>query len=92
MRALLADYGLLFLQLRRFATLEGRNFTWGLFMSRYLFSSADASLRVAFVRATAGARRVRDSRRRSIGAHYGLTIARWYRNWLASRDRIVPRY
>jgi len=27
-----------------------------------------------------------------IGVHYSATIYRWYKNWLANKDKVIPKY
>jgi cyclopropane fatty-acyl-phospholipid synthase-like methyltransferase len=91
--SMLEDDGILFLQiagLRR--NWNPEDFTWGLFMSKYVFPGADASMPLSFVcnhleRAGFEVHSVEN-----IGIHYSLTIDRWYRNWLRNRDAVVKGY
>ncbi|KAJ2608353.1 hypothetical protein H4S08_004479 [Coemansia sp. RSA 1365] len=90
---MLEDDGLFYLQI---AGLRGawqyEDFSWGLFMAKYIFPGADASCPLNWVvsQLESAGFEVRSSE--TIGVHYSATLARWYDNWLASRERIVKKY
>ncbi|KNE67694.1 hypothetical protein AMAG_12428 [Allomyces macrogynus ATCC 38327] len=92
-RGMLTDDGLFYLQiagLRRRWTFE--DLIWGLFMAKYVFPGADASMPLAWVIGqleTAGFE-VRESH--TVGVHYSATIERWYRNWIRNRAVMSERY
>ncbi len=90
---MLEDDGLLFLQiagLRRNWTAE--DFNWGMFMSKYVFPGADASMPLSFVCKNLEKAGFEIHSVENIGIHYSLTIERWYRNWLKNREAVVKAY
>ena len=103
---LLDDDGLFFLQivgLRRPPELgvvrndrggywDGSDFTWAMFMSRYIFPGADASLPLSFVSTQLEKAGFEIRSVENINVHYGMTIHRWYQNWMKNRDRVVRAY
>jgi sphingolipid C9-methyltransferase len=93
MSAMLKDDGLFFLQiagLRRNWTPE--DFSWGMFMSKYIFQGADASLPLSFVTKQLEMAGFEIHTVENIGIHYSRTINHWYRNWLSNKDAIVKAY
>lgn len=65
---------------------------WGLFMNKYIFPGADASLPLsemseAMEKAGLGIHSVEN-----VSVHYALTIQRWQQNWEASRARVTSTY
>ena len=93
LNSMLEDDGILFLQiagLRRNWTAE--DFTWGLFMSKYVFPGADASMPLSFVCNNLERAGFEIHSVENIGIHYSMTIERWYRNWLSNREKIVASY
>lgn len=93
MRDLLTDDGVFVLQwtgLRR--GLRPEDLIWGLFMNRYVFPGADASLcpsRMIAVTEKAG---FELHSAENISTHYGWTIERWYRNWISNRAAVTAAY
>jgi cyclopropane fatty-acyl-phospholipid synthase-like methyltransferase len=89
----LADDGIFLLQwtgLRR--GLRPEDLIWGLFMNKYIFPGADASLcpsRMLKVMEKAG---FEFHSVENITIHYSWTIQRWFDNWLSNRDEIVSAY
>ena len=93
MSGMLTDDGLFFLQiagLRRNWTPE--DFSWGMFMSKYIFQGADASLPLSFVTKQLECAGFEIHSVENIGIHYSLTIDHWYRNWLSNREAVVKAY
>jgi cyclopropane fatty-acyl-phospholipid synthase-like methyltransferase len=93
LESMLEDDGILFLQiagLRRNWTPE--DFTWGLFMSKYVFPGADASMPLSFVCNNLERAGFEIHSVENVGIHYSLTIDRWYRNWLKNHDAVVKGY
>jgi len=93
LNSMLEDDGLLFLQiagLRRNWTPE--DFTWGMFMSKYVFPGADASMPLSFVCKHLEKAGFEIHSVENIGIHYSMTIDRWYRNWLRNREAVVKAY
>ena len=103
---LLEDDGLFFLQivgLRRppealfFRNDRGgywnaADFTWAMFMSKYIFPGADASLPLSFVSGQLERAGFEIRHIDNVNVHYGMTIHRWYRNWERNREAIVRAY
>jgi cyclopropane fatty-acyl-phospholipid synthase-like methyltransferase len=72
--------------------LRPEDLIWGLFMNKYIFSGADASLPLSgFVKAleTAG---FEIHSAENISIHYGLTIKKWHDNWLKNKEQILSTY
>jgi cyclopropane fatty-acyl-phospholipid synthase-like methyltransferase len=92
-RELLADDGLFLLQwtgLRR--GLRPEDLIWGLFMNKYIFPGADASLcPSAMLKAMEKAGWETHSVE-NVSIHYGWTIQRWLDNWISNREAIVAAY
>jgi len=103
---LLEDDGLFFLQivgLRRPPELgmvrndrggywDASDFTWAMFMSKYIFPGADASLPLSFVSAQFEKAGFEIRSVENINVHYGMTIHRWYRNWIRNREKVIEAY
>ncbi|KAJ2761673.1 hypothetical protein IWQ57_005986 [Coemansia nantahalensis] len=92
-RDMLEDDGLFYLQI---AGLRGawqyEDFSWGLFMAKYVFPGADASCPLNWVVAQLEGAGFEVRSVDTIGVHYSATLARWYENWLANREKIVEKY
>ena len=90
---LLEDDGLFLLQwtgLRR--GLRPEDLIWGLFMNKYVFPGADASLcPSAMLKAMEKAGWETHSVE-NISIHYAFTIQRWHDNWLANREAVTAAY
>jgi cyclopropane fatty-acyl-phospholipid synthase-like methyltransferase len=92
-RDLLEDDGTFYLQiagLRRAWQFE--DFVWGLFMAKYVFPGADASCPLGFVVGQAERAGFEVHRVENCGAHYAVTIQKWYENWTRNQAAIVERY
>ncbi|WP_224366301.1 SAM-dependent methyltransferase [Hyalangium versicolor] len=95
---LLEDDGIFFLQiagLRARAGLLGFNLedlVWGLFMNKYIFPGADASMPLSFVVENLEKAGFEIHSVENIGIHYSLTISRWYDNWMQNRAEVVKTY
>lgn len=90
---MLDDDGVFFLQiagLRKAWQFE--DFTWGLFMNKYVFPGADASTPLGFVIDTLEGAGFEVKMVDTIGVHYSATLWRWYRNWLANKDKVTAKY
>ncbi|KAH7131904.1 cyclopropane-fatty-acyl-phospholipid synthase, partial [Dendryphion nanum] len=90
---MLDDDGVFFLQiagLRKAWQFE--DFTWGIFMSKYVFPGADASTPLGWVVDKLEGTGFEVKHVDTIGVHYSATIWRWYRNWLANKDKVVGKY
>jgi cyclopropane fatty-acyl-phospholipid synthase-like methyltransferase len=65
---------------------------WGLFMNKYIFPGADASLPLsemtkAMEKAGFGVHSVEN-----VSVHYALTLQRWQQNWVTNRAKITETY
>ena len=92
-RRLLADQGLLVLQwtgLRR--GLRPEDLLWGLFMNRYIFPGADASLCPSAMLKAAERGGFETQSAENVSIHYAHTLRAWRRNWLRNRDAVIERY
>ena len=99
---LLKDDGLFLLQwtgLRRGGDLgmpviglRPEDLIWGLFMSKYIFPGADASLPLSDV--VKGLEKVgfEIHSAENVSVHYGMTIQRWHKNWQKNERTIVKAY
>jgi cyclopropane fatty-acyl-phospholipid synthase-like methyltransferase len=90
---MLDDDGVFFLQiagLRKAWQFE--DFTWGLFMNKYVFPGADASTPLGFVIDTLEGAGFEVKMVDTIGVHYSATLWRWYRNWLGNKDKVQAKY
>jgi sphingolipid C9-methyltransferase len=92
-RDLLKDDGLFLLQwtgLRR--GLRPEDLIWGLFMNKYIFPGADASLcPSAMLKAMEKAGWETHSVE-NVSIHYGWTIDKWHQNWLSNKEHVVRKY
>lgn len=90
---MLDDDGVFFLQiagLRR--SWQYEDLIWGLFMNKYVFPGADASTPLGFYVEKLEAAGFEVKGVDTIGVHYSATIWRWYRNWLANREKVEAKY
>ncbi len=101
-RDLLKDDGLFLLQfcgLRRGAGegvppvgLRPEDMIWGLFMNKYIFPGADASLPLSdMVKAMEKAGFDIQSAE-NVSIHYSVTIKRWHDNWQRNREAVLRTY
>ncbi|KAH7326364.1 S-adenosyl-L-methionine-dependent methyltransferase [Stachybotrys elegans] len=93
MYSMLDDDGVFFLQyagLRKAWQYE--DLIWGLFMNKYIFPGADASTPLGWVVDQLEGAGFEIKSVDTIGIHYSATLWRWYRNWIANRDRVVAKY
>ena len=90
---MLDDDGVFFLQIAGIRKCwQYEDLIWGLFMNKYIFPGADASCPLGwFVDKLEGAGFEIKSID-TIGVHYSATLWRWYRNWMANRDKIEAKY
>lgn len=90
---MLDDDGTFFLQIAGLRkSWQYEDLIWGLFMNKYVFPGADASTPLGwFVDQLEGAG-FEVKHIDTIGVHYSATIWRWYRNWMANKDKVVAKY
>jgi cyclopropane fatty-acyl-phospholipid synthase-like methyltransferase len=90
---MLEDQGLFYMQwtgLRRGSNVE--DLVWGLFMAKYIFQGADASLPVAPMINYMERSGLEIHSVENVTEHYRLTIRGWHDNWMRHRDEIVTSY
>lgn len=73
-------------------TMRPEDLIWGLFMSRYIFPGADASLTLSgMIRAAEdGGFEVTDVE--NMSPHYVLTLRAWRDIWLSNREHVIKAY
>lgn len=72
--------------------LRPEDLIWGLFMNKYIFSGADASLPLSDVVLGLERAGFEIHSAENITVHYGHTIKKWHDNWLASKEQILKTY
>ncbi|MCJ1408604.1 Sphingolipid C9-methyltransferase 2 [Ptychographa xylographoides] len=90
---MLDDDGVFFLQIAGLRkSWQYEDLIWGLFMNKYIFPGADASTPLGwFVDQLEGAGfEVKGID--TIGVHYSATLWRWYRNWMANKEKVEVKY
>ena len=65
---------------------------WGLFMSEYIFSGADASMPLNWDLRQIEKVGFEVHSVENIGIHYSKTIHGWYENWMKNRDKVMEKY
>jgi len=98
----LKDDGIFFLQwtgLRRGAKLgvpviglRPEDLIWGLFMSKYIFPGADASLPLGDVATLLEKTGFEIHSVENVSIHYAVTIKKWHDNWQRSRAAVLNSY
>jgi cyclopropane fatty-acyl-phospholipid synthase-like methyltransferase len=90
---MLDDDGVFFLQIAGLRKpWQYEDLTWGLFMNKYIFPGADASTPLGFVVDRLEGAGFEIKSIDTIGVHYSATIWRWYRNWIANKDKVEAKY
>ncbi len=92
-RDLLADDGRFLMQwtgLRRSSSQE--DLVWGLFMAKYIFAGADASLPVAPMIGYLEKTKWEVHSIENLSPHYRWTIKKWHDNWIENREAVVKSY
>jgi cyclopropane fatty-acyl-phospholipid synthase-like methyltransferase len=100
---LLSDDGLFLLQwtgLRRGGPTLGvpviglrpEDLVWGLFMSKYIFPGADASLTLSDMVRNLEKAGFEIQSAENVSIHYAITIERWHKNWQANREQVLKAY
>jgi sphingolipid C9-methyltransferase len=90
---MLEDDGLFLMQwtgLRRAAKME--DLVWGLFMAKYVFAGADASLPLAPMMNVMEKANWEIHSVENISYHYKITIKKWHDNWLSNREQVIKAY
>jgi cyclopropane fatty-acyl-phospholipid synthase-like methyltransferase len=92
-RDLLKDDGIFLLQwtgLRR--GLRPEDLIWGLFMNKYIFPGADASLCPSPMLKAMEKAGWETHSVENISIHYAWTIKLWHDNWLSNKDAVIAAY
>ncbi len=96
---MLKDDGLFYLQIAglraRTGLLSGfhmEDLVWGLFMNKYIFSGADASMPLSYVVKRLENVGFEIHSVENVGIHYSKTIDQWYDNWMSNKDKVIARY
>lgn len=95
---MLTDEGLFYLQIAGLRAKKGtvgfhlEDLVWGLFMNKYIFPGADASMPLSFVVRHMESAGFEIHSVENVGIHYSLTISRWYDNWMNNRAEVVKTY
>ncbi|KAH6566995.1 hypothetical protein BASA50_005449 [Batrachochytrium salamandrivorans] len=92
-RELLQDDGIFFLQiagLRR--AWQHEDLMWGLFMAKYVFPGADASMPLNWVIEQVERAGFEVESSETLGVHYSSTLYRWYANWMDNKEKVVAKY
>jgi cyclopropane fatty-acyl-phospholipid synthase-like methyltransferase len=72
--------------------MRAEDMIWGLFMNKYIFPGADASLPLSdMVKAMEKAGFDIQSAE-NVSIHYSITIKKWHDNWLKNRDAVLKTY
>lgn len=87
------DDGVFFLQMAGLRkSWQYEDLIWGLFMNKYIFPGADASTPLGFVVDKLEGAGFEVKGIDTVGVHYSATIWRWYRNWIANREKVEAKY
>lgn len=90
---MLNEDGIFYLQIAGLrAGLHFEDLMWGLFMNKYIFSGADASLPLSNVVRALEKAGFEIHSVENVGIHYSLTIRRWYDNWLENKEKVLNKY
>lgn len=90
---MLEDDGIFFLQIAGLRKpWQYEDFTWGLFMNKYVFPGADASTPLGFFVDKLEGAGFEIKQIDTIGVHYSATLWKWYRNWMGNQDKVVAKY
>jgi cyclopropane fatty-acyl-phospholipid synthase-like methyltransferase len=94
---LLEDDGLFYLQIVGLRPQQLKSFDWNefssaMFMSKYIFPGADASPALSWVIKQLEKANFEIHTVENVNVHYGMTIHRWYQNWLKNKAKVVASY
>lgn len=90
---MLDDDGVFFLQIAGLRkSWQYEDLIWGLFMNKYIFPGADASTPLGFVIDKLEGAGFEVKSVDNVGVHYSATLWRWYRNWMANKEKVVGKY
>ncbi|KAI9819059.1 MAG: Sphingolipid C9-methyltransferase 2 [Thelocarpon impressellum] len=87
------DDGVFFLQIAGLRkSWQYEDLVWGLFMNKYIFPGADASTPLGFFVDKLEGAGFEVKGIDTIGVHYSATLWRWYRNWMANKEKVEAKY
>ncbi|EER41913.1 sphingolipid C9-methyltransferase [Histoplasma capsulatum H143] len=90
---MLNDDGVFFLQIAGLRKAwQYEDLIWGLFMNKYIFPGADASTPLGFVIDRLEGAGFEIKGVDTVGVHYSATLWRWYRNWIANKEKVEAKY
>jgi cyclopropane fatty-acyl-phospholipid synthase-like methyltransferase len=72
--------------------MRAEDMIWGLFMNKYIFAGADASLPLGRMLWAMEKNGFEIDSTENVSGHYAITIQRWHRNWQANRAAILSGY
>jgi cyclopropane fatty-acyl-phospholipid synthase-like methyltransferase len=72
--------------------LRPEDLIWGLFMNKYIFPGADASLPLSDMVKAMEKAGFEIHSAENVSIHYSLTIRRWHDNWVKNRQPILAAY
>jgi len=89
----LEDDGALYLQMCGLRpSWQFEDLVWGLFMAKYIFPGADSSCPLGWVVQQLEKAGFEVRVAETVSHHYGITIKRWYENWIKNKSAIVKQY
>jgi cyclopropane fatty-acyl-phospholipid synthase-like methyltransferase len=74
------------------AGMRPEDMIWGLFMNKYIFSGADASLPLGKMVTAMEQAGFEIHSTENVSIHYVLTLQRWHHNWQSHREEVVASY
>ncbi|PLW37457.1 hypothetical protein PCANC_02750 [Puccinia coronata f. sp. avenae] len=90
---LLADDGTMVFQVAGIRTnWQYEDLIWGLFMNKYIFPGADASLPLGWVITKLEQAGFEVKTVDVLGVHYSATLYRWYKNWQSNEAKVRAKY
>jgi sphingolipid C9-methyltransferase len=72
--------------------MRAEDMIWGLFMNKYIFPGADASLPLSEMVKSMEKAGFDIHTAENVSVHYALTIKRWHDNWIKNHDAILRAY
>ncbi len=72
--------------------MRAEDMIWGLFMNKYIFPGADASLPLSEMVKSMEKAGFDIHSAENVSVHYALTIKRWHDNWIKNHDAILRAY
>ena len=73
-------------------TQQYEDLVWGMFMAKYIFPGADASMPLNWVVGQLELAGFEVAQTDNIGIHYSITIGKWYHTWVGNRKSIIKTH